>query len=209
LSEIFQEILQDHPYLWVLLIIFGVSAAPVLTPPTWMIITSAYALSDNSLDPLLLSAVGATAATLGRMLLLKYSSIGRKKLNEKRKSSLERLQKYLKKTRYGYFFGTFAFALTPLPSNMLFVSYGLMNARSLGIISGFWMGRFVVYLLMIYVSGFVFQPISQILGDNLVAVIITDIAGVGMTVGILLIDWDRVISEHKIGLIRPKFLQRA
>ncbi|AFU60260.1 DedA family protein [Candidatus Nitrososphaera gargensis Ga9.2] len=209
-GEILQELLQDHPYLWVLLIIFGVSAAPILTPPTWMVIVSANALSDYSLNPLLLSSVGATAATSGRMLLLKYSSIGRRRLNEKRKSSLERLRDYLQKTRYGYFASTFIFALTPLPSNMLFISYGLMNARSfLGIVAGFWIGRFAVYLLMIYVSGFVYQPISQILGDNLTAVIITDIAGMGMTVAILMVDWDRAISERKIALIRPRFLQRA
>lgn len=139
---------------------------------------------------------------------MKYSSIGRKKLNEKRKSSLERLRKYLQKTRYGYFAGTFLFAVAPLPSNMLFISYGLMNARSLGIIAGFWAGRFAIYLLMIYASGYVFQPLSQILGDNLAAVIVTDIIGVGMTVAVLLVDWDKLISERRIAFIRPKFLQR-
>jgi uncharacterized membrane protein YdjX (TVP38/TMEM64 family) len=208
-AEVLGELLQDHPYLWVLLIIFGISAAPILTPPTWMVIASAYALSDNSLDPFLLSSVGATAATGGRLLLMKYSSIGRKKLNEKRKSSLERLQKYLQKTRFGYFAGTLIFALTPLPSNMLFISYGLMSARSMGIIIGFWTGRFIVYLAMIHVSGYVFQPLSEILGDNLIAVIITDIVGVGMTAAILLVDWDRAITEHRITIIRPRFLQRA
>lgn len=174
-----------------------------------MVIVSAYALSDNSLNPFILSSIGASAATSGRLLLMKYSSFGRKHLNEKRKSSLEKLQKYLQKTKYGYFAGTFIFAIAPLPSNMLFISYGLMKARSLGIIFGFWAGRFVVYLIMIYVSGYVFQPISQILGDNLLAVIITDIAGVGMTIAILLIDWETLISERKIVIIRPKFLQRT
>lgn len=207
--EVLGELLQDHPYLWVLLIIFGLSAAPILTPPTWMVIASAHALSGSSLDPFLLSSIGATAATGGRLLLMKYSSIGRRKLDEKRKSSLERLQKYLQKRRFGYFAGTFIFALTPLPSNMLFISYGLMSAHSMGIILGFWTGRFIVYLTMIHVSGYVFQPLSQILGDNLTAVIITDIIGVCMTAAILLIDWDRAITEHKIAIIRPRFLQRA
>ncbi len=207
--EVLGELLQDHPYLWVLLIIFGLSAAPILTPPTWMVIASAHALSGSSLDPFLLSSIGATAATGGRLLLMKYSSIGRRKLDEKRKSSLERLQKYLQKRRFGYFAGTFIFALTPLPSNMLFISYGLMSAHSMGIILGFWTGRFIVYLTMIHVSGYVFQPLSQILGDNLTAVIITDIIGVCMTAAILLVDWDRAITEHKIAIIRPRFLQRA
>jgi hypothetical protein len=209
LSEVLPELLQTNPYLWVTLIIFGISAAPILTPPTWMIVASAYALSGNSLDPILLSLVGASAATGGRMLLLKYSSVGRKKLNEKRKSSLERLQKYLQKTKYGYFVGSFVFALTPLPSNMLFISYGLMNARSLGIVAGFWAGRFIVYLVLIYVSGYVFRPLAEIFGDNLTAVIVTDVVGVAMTAAILLVDWDAVVSERRFAIIKPKFLQRA
>lgn len=203
------ELLQENPYLWVLLIIFGISVAPILTPPTWMVVASAYALSDNSLNPFLLSLTGASAATAGRMLLLKYSSVGRKTMNEKRKSSLERLQKYLQKTKYGYFVGSFVFALTPLPSNMLFISYGLMNARSVGIVAGFWAGRFIVYLVLIYVSGYVFRPLAEIIGDNLTAVIITDIIGVAMTAAVLLIDWDAVVTERRLAIIKPKFLRRA
>lgn len=209
MSEVLPELLQENPYLWVLLIIFGISVAPILTPPTWMVVASAYALSDNSLNPFLLSLTGASAATAGRMLLLKYSSVGRKTMNEKRKSSLERLQKYLQKTKYGYFVGSFVFALTPLPSNMLFISYGLMNARSVGIFAGFWAGRFIVYLVLIYVSGYVFRPLAEIIGDNLTAVIITDIIGVAMTAAVLLIDWDAVVTERRLAIIKPKFLRRA
>jgi hypothetical protein len=68
--------------------------------------------------------------------------------------SLEKLRKYLEKTRYGYLIGTLLFALMPLSSNMLFISYGLINAKSLGIIIGFWIGRFIVYLGMISLSIF-------------------------------------------------------
>jgi hypothetical protein len=209
LSEVLPELLQENPYLWVLVIIFGISAAPILTPPTWMVVASAYALSDNSLNPFLLSLTGASAATAGRMLLLKYSSVGRKTMNEKRKSSLERMQKYLQKTKYGYFVSSFVFALTPLPSNMLFISYGLMKARSLGIVAGFWAGRFIVYLVLIYVSGYVFKPLAEIIGDNLTAVIMTDIIGVALTAAVLLIDWDAVVTERRLAIIKPKFLRRA
>ena len=203
LSEILPDLLQDYPYLWVLLIILAISAAPILTPPTWMVIASAYAL-DSSLSPLLLALVGASAATAGRMLLLKYSSVGRRKMGERRKTSLQRLQNFLHRTRYGYFVSTFVFALTPLPSNMLFISYGLMNVKSLGIIAGFWTGRFVVYLIMIYASGFVFQPLIEILGDNLTAVILTDVIGAAMTVAVLIVDWDKIINERKVVIIKPR-----
>ena len=108
--------------------IFILSIIPILTPPTWIVVVSAYSLNDQ-LHPFLLSRIGATAAVAGRLILLQLSTIGRKALNDHRKSSLEKLRKYLEKTKYGYLIGTLLFALLPLPSNMLFISYGLMNAN--------------------------------------------------------------------------------
>src|SRR5918992_831582 len=141
----------EYTYPFVFIIIFLLSIIPILTPPTWIVVVSAYSLNDQ-LHPILLAVVGATAAITGRLILLQLSTVGRRAINEHRKSSLEKLRKYLEKTRYGYLIGTLIFALTPLPSNMLFISYGLINAKSLGIIAGFWIGRFVVYLLMISLS---------------------------------------------------------
>ena len=68
--------------------IFVLSIIPILTPPTWIIVVSAYSLNDQ-LNSFLLSAIGATAAVIGRMILLQVSTIGRKAINDQRKSSLE------------------------------------------------------------------------------------------------------------------------
>ena len=115
------SLFSQYTYPFVFLMIFVLSIIPILTPPTWIVVVSAYSLNDQ-LNPFLLSMVGATGAILGRLILLQLSTIGRKGMNEHRKSSLEKLRKYLEKTRYGYLFGTLLFALTPLPSNMLFIS---------------------------------------------------------------------------------------
>ena len=131
------SLFSEYTYLFVFLMIFVLSIIPILTPPTWIVVVSAYSLTDQ-LNPFLLSVIGATAAVIGRLILLKVSTIGRKAMNEHRKNSLQKLRNNLEKTRYGYLFGTLLFALTPLLSNMLFISYGLMNAKSLGIIAGFW-----------------------------------------------------------------------
>ena len=121
------SLFSEYTYLFVFLMIFVLSIIPILTPPTWIVVVSAYSLNDQ-LNPFLLSVIGATAAVIGRLILLKVSTIGRKAMNEHRKNSLQKLRNYLEKTRYGYLFGTLLFALTPLPTNMLFISYGLMNA---------------------------------------------------------------------------------
>ena len=197
------SLFSQYTYPFVFLMIFVLSIIPILTPPTWIIVVSAYSLNDQ-LNPLLLSPIGATAAVIGRMILLQVSTIGRKAINDQRKSSLEKLRKYLEKTRYGYLFGTLLFALTPLPSNMLFISYGLMNAKSLGIIAGFWIGRFITYLLMISLSKYFVDYFKEILNSDIQSIFIIDIIGIIMTLFMLLIDWNILFSERKLVFIKPK-----
>ena len=198
-------LLSEYTYLFVFLVIFVLSIIPILTPPTWMVVVSAYSLNDQ-LNPYLLAAIGATAAIAGRLILLEISTLGRKAINDHRKNSLESLKKYLKKTRYGYLFGTLLFALAPLPSNMLFISYGLMNVKSMSIIIGFWIGRFVTYILMITLSKYFVDYFDQILNSDIQSVIIIDIIGVIMTLFVLFIDWNILFAERRLVFIKPKGL---
>ena len=193
----------QYTYPFVFLMIFVLSIIPILTPPTWIVVVSAYSLNDQ-LNPIVLSMVGATAAITGRLILLQLSTIGRRAINDHRKSSLEKLRKYVEKTRYGYLIGTLLFALTPLPSNMLFISYGLINAKSLGIIIGFWIGRFIVYLGMISLSRYFVDYFKEILSSDIQSIFIIDIIGIIMTLFMLLIDWNILFSEHKLVFIKPK-----
>jgi membrane protein DedA with SNARE-associated domain len=203
LYDFFNTLFSEYTYPFVFLIIFVLSVIPILTPPTWIVVVSAYSLNDQ-LNPLLLSIIGATAAIAGRLLLLQLSTFGRKTINDQRKSSLEKLRKYLERTRYGYFIGTLLFALLPLPSNMLFISYGLINAKSISIIVGFWLGRFLVYIIMIYVSYYFFNSFKEMLNSDIHTLILMNIVGILMTLFMLLIDWNILFSEHKLSFIKPK-----
>ncbi len=193
----------EYTYPFVFIIIFVLSIIPILTPPTWIVVVSAYSLHDQ-LNPILLSVIGATAAITGRLILLQLSTIGRRAINDHRKSSLEKLRKYLEKTRYGYLIGTLIFALLPLPSNMLFISYGLINAKSISIVVGFWIGRFLAYIIMIYVSQYFFNSFTEILNSDIQTLLVLNIVGIVMTVFMLLIDWNILFSTHKLVFIKPK-----
>ena len=58
-------------------LLIAVNAAPLLMPPTWIILASFSAI-DPMLDPLILSLVGATGATIRRFLLKSISGSFRK-----------------------------------------------------------------------------------------------------------------------------------
>ena len=203
LFEFFATLFSGYTYPFVFFIIFVISVIPILTPPTWIVIVSAYSLNDQ-LNPILLSMIGASAAIAGRLILLQFSTVGRKAINDRRKNSLDRFRKYLEKKRYGYLIGTLLFALLPLPSNMLFISYGLMKAKSIGIVVGFWLGRFLAYFIMINLSQYFFYSFKDILNADTLSLIFIDIVGILMTLLMLLIDWNTLLSDHKLVFIRPK-----
>ena len=87
---------------------------------------------------------------------------------------------------------------------MLFISYGLMNAKSIGIVVGFWIGRFVAYMIMIILSKYFVDYFREILNSDIQSIFIIDIIGIIMTLFILLIDWNILFSEHKLVFIKPK-----
>ena len=81
LSDYLITIFSEYTYPFVFIIIFVLSIIPILTPPTWIVVVSAYSLNDQ-LNPIFLSAVGATAAITGRLILLQLSTIGRRAIND-------------------------------------------------------------------------------------------------------------------------------
>lgn len=203
LFEFFGTLFSGYTYPFVFFIIFVISIIPILTPPTWIVIVSAYSLNDQ-LNPILLSMIGASAAIAGRLILLQLSTVGRKAISDHRKNSLDKFRKYLEKTRYGYLIGTLLFAILPLPSNMLFISYGLMKAKSIGIVVGFWLGRLVTYIIMINLSQYFFNSFKEYINSDILSLIFIDILGILMTLLMLLIDWNILLSNHKLVFIRPK-----
>ena len=65
-----------------------------------------------------------------------------------------------------------------------------MNAKSLGIIAGFWIGRFIVYLGMISLSKYFVDCFKEILNSDIQSIFIIDIIGIIMTLFMLIIDWN-------------------
>ena len=197
------EILSEYSYFGILLILIGVNAAPILMPPSWIILTS-FHLLDPTLNIVLLAMVGATGATLGRFILKKFSGYFRRFVGEEQKSNLDIIGNYLNQKKYGYLIASFLFAATPLPSNMLFITYGLMRAKSLGIYVGFWFGRTISYIIMIYFGNAVLTPILEIFEDRITGILLIDGVGIGMIVLFASVNWTLLITKKKLKFVKPK-----
>ncbi len=197
------EILGEFSYFGIFLILIAINAAPILMPPTWIVLSSFYAL-DPALNPFFLAIVGATGATIGRFFLKRVSSLFRKFVGPEQKSNLDIIGDYLNRKRFGYIIASFLFAATPLPSNMLFVTYGLMRAKNFGLYVGFWLGRVLSYYVMISISNVVLTPFLQIFEERYIGILVADGLGVGIVILFTSIDWALLITKRKLKFVRPK-----
>jgi len=128
------------------LVVFGLNLVPAFAPPTWMVF-SYIGFRYVAVNVTLLALVGALAATLGRMALAKMARmvIRQRFLSDATRENIDAIREHLDPRRK-LTFGVFLFyAFTPLPSNYLFIAYGLttMKLRSLAI--PFFLGRSVSY----------------------------------------------------------------
>jgi len=197
------DIIVEYSYFGIFLLLIGINAAPILMPPTWIVLSSFFAL-DSSLDPLLLALVGATGATIGRLILKNLSGFFRRFVGKEQKSNLDAIGNFLNRKKFGYVLTSFLFAATPLPSNMLFVAYGMMRAKSIGLYFGFWVGRLLSYYIMITISSVVLTPFLELFEDIIIGILVADIVGIGVVVIFTCINWQTLLLERKLQFVRPK-----
>ena len=199
----FFESIAEYSYAGIFILLVGVNAAPLLMPPTWIILSSFYVL-DQSFDPLILALVGATGATIGRFVLKIVSGYFRKVVGNQQKSNLDSIGDFLNRKRFGYIISSFLFAATPLPSNMLFIAYGLMQAKSFGLYIGFWFGRLISYYVMITISKIVLTPFIELFEDRYIGILVADALGIAVVIFFTCIDWNLLLVSRKFKLIKPK-----
>jgi membrane protein DedA with SNARE-associated domain len=197
------DIIVEYSYFGIFLLLIGINAAPILMPPTWIVLSSFFAL-DSSLDPLLLALVGATGATIGRLILKNLSGFFRRFVGKEQKSNLDAIGNFLNRKKFGYVLTSFLFAATPLPSNMLFVAYGMMKAKSIGLYFGFWLGRVLSYYIMITISSVILTPFLELFEDKIIGILVADVVGIGTVVIFTCINWQILLLERKLQFVRPK-----
>ncbi len=201
MTDIF-EIFGGFSYIGPLIVLFLVNISPILMPPNWLILSSFYAL-DDSMNIAVLAVVGATASTAGRFVLKQLVSKFKNHSNNNT-SNLIVIGDYLNKKKYGYVISSFVFAVTPLPDNILFVAYGLIKAKSVGMYVGFWFGKLLAFYVMLTISPAILIPFTKIFEDKLVGILLADSLGIVAIIVFAAIDWNILLNEKKLRLVKPR-----
>ncbi len=136
----------------IFIFVFIFNLLPAFAPPTWMVLS--YLQINFHPNPFVLALTGACAATAGRLLLAKLSQviIRNNLLSEKTKASLAVLQQEIE-TRQTLTFSLFLFyAFSPLPSNQLFLAYGLTSLKLRLVALPFFLGRLTSYSFWVFTA---------------------------------------------------------
>jgi membrane protein YqaA with SNARE-associated domain len=127
-------------------IIFVLNSLPAFAPPTWIVL-SAIGLSRPDANPWLTAFVAAAAATAGRLVLAKLAFIlvRQRWLSARTKENIDLVKDRLGTQRAMTFGAFLAYTCSPLPSNSLFIAYGLTSLPLAPVAAASFIGRFLTY----------------------------------------------------------------
>lgn len=135
-----------------LIALFGavvvLNAIPAFAPPTWMLL-SFFGLTFPDANLWLVALVAASAATSGRCVLAMFAQHwnGSRWVTPRMRANLESVARVVEHRRAASSGAFLLFAFSPLPSNALFLAYGLTRAPLAVLALPFFLGRFVSYSL--------------------------------------------------------------
>jgi hypothetical protein len=189
--------------LWVLfLVVFVLNVIPAFAPPTWMVFSFLGFQLPAQLD-WSFAFVGAIAAVTGRSLLGKLSRIIIRNhwLSDAARENVSSIKIELEK-RPNLTFGLFLFyAFTPLPSNYVFIAYGLTTLPLVRLVVPFFIGRFVSYYFWAVSAAAVSRKLELEDTDTMayfgVYFVVTQLALLGSVYAFARVDWKLLLHEGK------------
>jgi hypothetical protein len=127
-------------------VVFVLNVLPAFAPPTWMTL-SFVGLAVPNVNVIALAVVGAAAATLGRIALAKLSRriVRHGLLSEPARLNIDAIKQGFEGRKALTSTAFMAFALSPLPSNYLFIAYGLTSLPIMFLAVPFFVGRLLSY----------------------------------------------------------------
>jgi uncharacterized membrane protein YdjX (TVP38/TMEM64 family) len=162
-------------------------------PPTWALLSAFYIAEPQ--DIFLLIIIGVTASTCGRFALAKLSEkVISKFASDKKKDEFNSIGARLKGKATQKFIFTFIYALSPLPSNALFIAFGATKTKLREVLAGFFIGRFISYLFLVFTTNQVFSSMEKTLqGNASLWTIMIEVIGIVAVIGFFFVDWNKII----------------
>jgi membrane protein YqaA with SNARE-associated domain len=189
--------------------IFVINIFPVFMPPTWTVISLiGFNLDLNHYLLIVFSVLAAIASTSGRFVLSLFAKriIRGRFLSVRILNSIDFLKRRIEKNKNIATTFFLLFSFSPLPSGALFLAYGLTGLKLRIATVPFFVGRLVIYLFWIFSASEVADRVSLTAVESgkffSVFFVLTQIVLVFFVYLFTRIDWEILITKHKIILIK-------
>lgn len=183
--------------------VYVLNVIPAFAPPTWIFLSFA-GFNYPHLNPLLLALIAAIAATSGRatLAILSQSLIRNKLLSARTKENIDALKHALEHRKKQTAGALLVFSFTPLPSNHLFIAFGLTSLPIKLIAIPFFIGRLTSYTLWAFLGQTAYANLdidADMAGGYLsVYFVLTQIVIFLLVYLFTKIDWHALLIEKKL-----------
>lgn len=197
------------PIILVFTTVFLLNVIPAFAPPTWLVF-SFIGFQYPSHNGIELALTGALAATLGRAALAKLSRvvIRTRLLNEDARRNVDSIRDGLEGRRKLTFGAMLFYAFSPLPSNYVFIAYGLTTMDLRLIAVPFFFGRSISYSLWRMSSSALARKIALNADDTFpylsIYFIVSQIAFIYLVYLFTRVDWRTLFVEKRFRWLRKK-----
>jgi len=191
-------------YIIIAFSIYILNVVPLFMPSTWTILSFISMWRDVPF--FILAFIGALCATLGRITLAKLSYIFIREgfLKEKTKNNIDYLKSVIEKKKNYAFFGFLAYSFMPIPSNQLFIAYGLTNLKIRLLAIPFFIGRLISYTILTFsVNKVVDTFVSEDIASSTFGIyfLLVQLFTIALIYIFTKINWKKLFTEKKLGLI--------
>ncbi len=183
------------------LVVFALNALPAFAPPTWMVI-SYVGLKHPDANPWLIALVASLAATCGRVVLAHFAQriVRSRWVGAAMRANLDTVAEMVKRRRATSAVVFLLFAFSPLPSNALFLAYGLTRAPLRLLAVPFFIGRFVSYagafaggsLASRWLTPDLTGPVSWLY------FVVTQLVLLALVYAFAKVDWHKIAKERRL-----------
>ena len=185
----------------VFLVVLALNLLPAFAPPTWMALSFfSYKFPEN--DIALLALVGATAATLGRVILAKFarSIVRGKLLSPETRSNIDAIKEKLQGKRTLTAGACLFYAFSPLPSNYLFIAYGLTTLELRLLALPFFLGRLIGYNFWAHLGSAAARKLAVEAPESYMSAyfVLVQLACLALIYVFTRVDWRTLLQERKL-----------
>lgn len=188
----------DLTYFLIGLFIFTMNAMPGFMPPTWLILAFFYLHFNLDLVPLVV--IGASSASLGRVVLANFAKLYiRKYFPASWFKNYDALGAYLSQKQELTAPLVLTYAFFPIPSNQIFIVAGLSRLDLRIIAISFFIGRLISYTFWVSLANAVVDNLELVFTNHLLSTttILAELAGFLLILLIGKINWQKLLKINQ------------